>query len=137
MKCNVVRVVEDTQKKINPHFDLSVGEVQEIMKNWTDRVDLIYSVFFVWLRARAKGGTRQKKEEMKTPLPHPGKGAPTLEPGGQMFRNVKVRKVSPLRANAQIGVVLPVEVTTNSRDRRTDAKGSSPPWKYWIDRRIC
>ena len=36
------------------------------------------------LRCRGRG---------KIFLPHPGKGAPTLEPGGQMLINVKVRKL--------------------------------------------
>lgn len=64
MNCNAIKVIEGMQNKINPRFDASVKEFQDIARAYPDKLDLVSAAFiFGYAQGQKAERARRKKNE--------------------------------------------------------------------------
>ncbi len=63
MNCNAVKVIKEMRGKINPRFDASVKELQDIARVYPDRFDLVHCAFvFGYAQGQKAERARRKKK---------------------------------------------------------------------------
>lgn len=64
MNCNAVKVIEGMQNKINPRFNMSAKELQDIERAYPDRFSLVFHAFvFGYAQGQKAERARRKKNE--------------------------------------------------------------------------